>query len=106
MDANKIIDEQLAHGLGARIIEALAKYFKLEPTQIRVRNDNSSPEHTLIHLHQVKPSHPKIKLRLQELQRHQRTEIMVKSDDAITDIDLRIEDRVIVEITQKILGES
>lgn len=102
MEKKMIIDEQMAHGLGEKIIAALAKYFKLEETQIRVANDETSPEHTLVYLSEVNISHPKIKLRLQELGRHQRTEINVVSDDAITDIEMRIEDSIIVEITQKL----
>ena len=99
-----VIDEQLAFGLGEQLVQALAKYFKLEPTQITVSNDASSPEHTLVHLSQVKRSAPKVKLRLQELARHQRTEIHYQSEDEITNIELRIEDAIIVEIAEKILG--
>lgn len=105
MEPKRIIDGQMAHGLGSRIIDALAKYFKLEPEQITVENDGTSPEHTLVYLKQVKRSHPKIKLRLQELARHQHTEIHPQSEDEIADFTLRIEDTVIVEITEKLLGE-
>lgn len=97
-----IIDQQLAHGLGEELIAALSRYFKIEEEKIRIRNDETSPEHTLITLEQVRRSHPKIKLRLQELERFQRTEIYYQSDEDITDIELRIEDAVIVELSEKI----
>ncbi len=99
-----VIDEQLAFGLGKQLVEALAIYFKIDAGQITVSNDATSPEHTLVKLTQVKRSRPKIKMRLLELERHQRTEVNYSSDDEVTNIDLRIEDGIIVDIAKKILG--
>ena len=100
-----IIDNQLAHGLGDDIADALSRYFKIDPSHIRVRNDETSPEHTLIDLIQVKRSAPKLKLRLQELARYKHTDIYYKADTDICDIELRIEDEIIVTIAEKILSQ-
>ncbi len=100
-----IIDEQLAHGLGEQLIDALAIYFKIPAEQIKVSNDETSPEHTIVNLTQIKRSAPKVKLRLQELERHLRTEVYFSSDSDITDIELRIEDAVIVDIAQKMMSK-
>lgn len=99
-----IIDKQLAHGLGEDILDALSQYFKLGAGQLRVRNDDISPEHTLIDLLQVKRSAPHIKLRLQELSRYQHTDIHYKGSGDVCDIELRIEDETVVAITKKILS--
>ena len=100
-----IIDEQLAHGLGEQLIDALALYFKVPAEQIKVSNDETSPEHTIVNLSQIKRSAPKVKMRLQELERHLRTEVYFRSDDDVTDIELRIEDAVIVDIAEKLLNK-
>lgn len=94
------IDEKIKQGYDKEIAGALAKYFKVEPKKLKVKNDHTSDQHTLVTLSDVDGTHPKIKMRLTELERHEDVDILNNGQEDGT-VELRVFDSVIEELVAK-----
>ncbi len=94
------IDEKIKQGYDKEIAEALAKYFKVETKKVKVKNDHTSDKHTLVTISGVDGTHPKIKMRLTELERHEDVDILNNGQEDGT-VELRILDSVIEELVEK-----
>ncbi|MCI5050562.1 MAG: hypothetical protein MRY32_09610 [Rickettsiales bacterium] len=100
------IDAKINQGFDEKIVEALAFYMKLSEDKIRVENDAAASEYTLLYLDGVDVESPRLKLRLQELERHEGAQIKVTGDASNADVMIRIEDTVIEKITERKLEKK
>lgn len=95
------IDQKIRQGFDKEIAAALAVYFKVDVAKIKVLNDETAVEYTLVTLKDVDVSHPKIKMRLMELARHKSVDILSDGkDDGV--VELRFLDTIIEELTEKL----
>ncbi len=101
-----VLDEKINQGYGKVIIEAFAFYFKLPESAVSVANDPTSKDLTRITLSGVDATATHIKLRLQELERHEKVMILYESKGTHATIALRMDDDTVEAITQKQLAKK
>lgn len=101
-----VLDEKINQGYGKVIIEAFAFYFKLPESAITVANDPTAKELTRITLSGIDATATHLKLRLQELERHEKVIIVHESRGIHATIALRMDDDTVEAITQKQLAKK
>ncbi len=101
-----LLDERINQGYGKVIIEAFAFYFKLPESAISVANDYTAKELTRITLTGVDANATHLKLRLQELERHEKVMILYETKGAAATIALRMDDDTVEAITNKQLAKK
>lgn len=100
------IDQKINLGYEKQITEAVAFYTKVPIESIHVSNDEIASELTVITLHPVNLSAPRLKLALQELERFKGAMIETEgSDDEVT-VRFRINDEVICNFTEELLEKK
>ena len=100
-----ILDEKIKQGFDKEIRQAIAFHLKIPELSVKVSNDESSLEHTLIHLFDIDPWQTRIKLRLQEMERHKGAHLHYLGEEAPMNMMIRIEDEALGILYEKIAAK-